>query len=85
MFETIHRLKVKNEIYEYNAIRSAVRVKGKYKSFMRIYGITRTKDEAILLVKAWEELNPLQYKKRVQYDGETLPVVGIDGCTAIKF
>lgn len=64
MFETFHKMTVKDVVYEYPAIKSAVRVKGKYYSFMRTYGVKRTKAEAIALVAEWEANNPLKYKKR---------------------
>ncbi len=64
MFETIHRVEIKGVVYEYNAIKSAVKIKGVYKSFMRTYGQKRTKKEAIDLVAKWEEKNPLMYKTR---------------------
>lgn len=69
MFETTLKLKCilsdgTKAVYEYNGIKSAVRIKGKYKSFMRTYGVKRTKDEAIALVAQWESENPLQYKTR---------------------
>lgn len=67
MYETTHRVIKNDKVYEYPAIKSAIRGTGirGYKSFMRIYGINRTKEEAIRLVQLWENENPHQYKKRV--------------------
>lgn len=70
MYEVKHTQEINGKIYESNLIKSAVRVKtegkgtGKYLSFARSYGNKRTKEEAIRLVKEWEDKHPHQYKVR---------------------
>jgi len=69
VYETTHKQTILNPFgesvsYEYPAIKSAVRIRGVYKSFMRTYGTKRTKEQAIELVAAWELENPLLYKTR---------------------
>ena len=68
MYEITHKLTIKDVEYTYDAMKSAIRVKGQYKSFMRVFGIKRTKAQAIELVLAWEEKHPLKYKNRVKQE-----------------
>ena len=55
MFHTTHTIVSKyGKAYTYPAYKSAKRINGKHRTFMRTYGVKRTAEEAKLLVKQWE-------------------------------
>ena len=64
MQQVTHVVTQKGIKYSYDAMRSAIKINGVYKSFMRTYGLKRTREDAVKLVDAWERKNPLKYKVR---------------------
>ena len=55
MFETIHVITKKEVVYKYPCIKTAIRVNGKTVTFFRVFGLNRTREDAIKLCESWLE------------------------------
>ena len=61
----VHIMRRGDTVYEYPAIRASTNKGGRYICFMRTYGVKRTREEAIILVDAWEKENNIDTHRKL--------------------